>query len=359
MASRHFSQTKKPNNDEWLGKGSHFCAFFCYAGKERMGKYDVYDKKYFAKPQIMAELITVSVFRKKINVKGEELQGLPVIYPSPRSRGAEFERDVLYLCKRHCVKYGLEIESYVDFSMARRIQSYDTCEYEAEAKRRNKKYEEEKSLKTFEERKSGMKKGDKNIPIVNIVLYLGAGRYSGNRSMRESFYSLPDELKPYLQEKINDYGFVLVEADYIDPEMFQGELRAFFRAMQARTDKQRLLTMLYSREFEALSEDTKKIIAIHLGDKKLTKEVVEEGVDMCKALDDLRKECETIGETKGENKAQRNSIMLILSNKGEVSRQLQQKITDEEDSRKLYNYVLLAASAKSVEEFEKAIGVVV
>ena len=110
---------------------------------------------------------------------------------------------------------------------------------------------------------------------------------------------------------------------------------------------------------DILSEDTKKIIAIHLGDKKLTKEVVEEGVDMCKALDDLRKECETIGETKGETKAQRNSIMLILNNKGEVSRQLQQRITDEEDSRKLYNYVLLAASAKSVEEFEKAIGVVV
>lgn len=323
-----------------------------------MGKYDVLDKKYFAKPENMAELITVSVFRRKINVMAEELKALPVKYPSLRTKGGEFERDALYLCEKHHVKYGLEIEAYADYGMPRRIHSYDACEYEAEALKRKEGHEKGRNLKTFEEKKSGMKEGERTIPIVNIVLFLGTGRYSGCRSMREGFYMLPDEIKPYLQEKLNDYGFVLVEADYIDYEMFHGELRTFFKAMQARRDKQRLLSILKSEEFGNLSESTKQIIAIHLDQKYIITKVMEEKKDMCKALEDYGNDCKLEGmregESKGESKGKQESIMIILGTKGAVTEKLRDRITNEEDNQVLCNYIVLASKVKSVEEFETA-----
>ena len=186
-----------------------------------MGKYDVIDKRYFGNAQRFAELITVGVFRNQKQVKGDELAPLPKKYPSLGIISGEYERDVLCFCEKHQLKYGLEVEKYNDYGMPRRIFVYDACEYERESGERKKEHFQKHELKTFEERKSGMLRGDRGYSIIDIVLYLGMGHYKGNRNLRQGFHEIPAEILPYVNNKIQDYGFILMEADYVNPLLFQ------------------------------------------------------------------------------------------------------------------------------------------
>lgn len=58
-----------------------------------------------------------------------------------------------------------------------------------------------------------------------------------------------------------------------------------------------------------LSPDTEKIIAIHLGNEKVTKKVVEEAVQMCKAIRDMMKD----SREEGREEVIKNMIMNHIS----------------------------------------------
>ena len=264
-----------------------------------MGRYDVLDKKYFGNEQRFSELITVGVFHNRRRIRGDELVALPRKYPSLANTAGEYERDALCLCENHQLKYGLEIEEYNDYGMAGRIFIYDACEYARESGERTKEHLRKDELKTFEERKSGMLQEDRNYPVIDIVLYLGMGHYKGCRSLREGFREIPADLLPYVGSRIQDYGFVLLEADSINPELFKSELRQFFEAMQARNDKEKLEALFIREDFQGLSEETQQVITIHLGQKKLIQKVVEEKQEMCKAMRDLMRESRERGIEKG------------------------------------------------------------
>ena len=72
----------------------------------------------------------------------------------------------------------MEVENYNDYGMPRRALVYDAAEYEKEVSERKETLLKERKLGTFEERKSGKRKIDK-------------------------------EYAPYLQGRINNYGFAL------------------------------------------------------------------------------------------------------------------------------------------------------
>ena len=55
------------------------------------------------------------------------------------------------------------------------------------------------------------------------------------------------------------------------------------------------MELLESKEFQELSMETKKIITIHLDNKKLLHKVMEEEKDMCKAIRDLLRESKEEG----------------------------------------------------------------
>ena len=183
--------------------------------------------------------------------------------------------------------------------MARRIFVYDACEYEKSFAERKKSHVAQGELKTFEAKKSGMLTSDAEQPIIDIVLYLGMGHYKGQRNLREGFCRIPQEILPYISDKIQNYGFVLIEADYVNIADFTGELRQFFEAMQARNNKEKLKTLFLREDFQNLSEETQQVIAIHLGQKKLIRKVLEEKQSMCKAMRDIMKESREEGIEQG------------------------------------------------------------
>lgn len=264
-----------------------------------MGKYDMIDRRYFRDAERFADLISVGVFRNRKRVSPKSLQNLERKYPSLRNCSGEYERDELYLDAQYNLKYGLEVEKYNDYGMARRILVYDACEYEKEAVERSRYYEGQKGYDNFEEKKSGMKASDRSYAIIDVVLYTGMGRYKGQRSLRDGYQKIPDDIVPFVYDKLQDYRFVLMEADFVNPQDFQTDLKLFFEFMQARNNKEKMNQLLQQIEDMNLSVETEQVISIHIGQKELEKKVIEEGVAMCKAIRDILKDERREGKQEG------------------------------------------------------------
>ena len=77
-----------------------------------MGKYNYVDREFFGESKNAAELITNIVYRRRLLVAPEDLTNISVKCKSSKDNQVELERDLLFLCMKHAVKYGMEIENY-------------------------------------------------------------------------------------------------------------------------------------------------------------------------------------------------------------------------------------------------------
>lgn len=261
-------------------------SLLCSAGRRSMGKYDNLDRQYFSDPERAAELFTVGIFHRRINIEAEDIKPIERTYPSLVSASGSVERDAIFVCEAQRIKYGLEIETSSDYSMPRRFLTYDACEYEKEAGEIWRAHETNNDLERFEEIKSRMKASDRYHPVINLLLYLGQGHFRGHDALR-GLFAVPEDIKPFVFEKIQNYSYALLEAEHIDPEEFRTDLKFFFRAMQCRKDKHKLKALMESKPYRYLSTETQRVIALHLNVKELTQKVVEEEMDMCRAYREL------------------------------------------------------------------------
>lgn len=274
-----------------------------------MGKYDNYDRDYFTEKTRYAELISVGVFRGKIRINGEKLRMLDRTYPSLATKSGSVERDGIAVDAENAVVYGLEIETHEDMVMPRRFMTYDACEYERQASQIRAKYEKQKALNGYLEMKSGMKEGDGYYPVINMMLYLGIGHFKRQTTMRDLF-KLNEPINPFIAEKLQNYSFIIMEADYVNPEEFKTDLKQFFMVMQCRQDVKRLRKLFEREEFQELPTETQQVIAIHLNNKKVLKKVIEEEMDMCKAMREWERESKKEGIKEGQTLLMQTVIRL-------------------------------------------------
>ena len=275
-----------------------------------MGKYNYVDREFFGESKNAAELITNTVYRRRLLVAPEDLTSISVKCKSAKDNQVELERDLLFLCMKHAVKYGLEIENFSDYSMPRRILEYDAGEYSKEAEQIWSSHQEKKDLKSFEELKSKMQETDSYFGIINLVIYLGAGHYKGRRSLKECLQSPPQEIKGIILEKVNNYDFSLFEVEKENPNNYKTELRQFIEAMQARYDKKKLYQLLQREDFQNLKSVTQRAIAVHLNNKEIIQKVVEEKEEMCKAIRDLKRDWKMEGRQEGRQEGLQEGLQV-------------------------------------------------
>ena len=94
---------------------------------------------------------------------------------------------------------------------------------------------------------------------------------------------------------------------------FRTDLKLFFRTMQCRRDKRKLQALFKQSEFMNLPPEAQKVIVVHLGDKNLVKKVVEEGEDVCKALQDWAKEERDEGKKEGRQEKTNELVQNLVS----------------------------------------------
>ena len=101
---------------------------------------------------------------------------------------------------------GMEGQEHIHYAMPMRVMGYDYAAYQKQYVDNAAKYKTAKSL-TEEEYLSKMKKDDRLVPVITVVVYYGEKPWDGAVSLHGMLH-ISEEMKPF----VNDYRMHLVEA---------------------------------------------------------------------------------------------------------------------------------------------------
>jgi hypothetical protein len=285
--------------------------YLSLAGKEKMGKLDIIDKKYFEDAERLAELFNINLYSGNRVVQPGELAIEGRRYPSMAGSSGEKSRDIMALHRGKGLCYGLEVETESDYSMPERVLVYDVCEYERQISELDRAHRD-KGYKDYREKKSRIKKNESLNHVLTTVLYLGEGIWEGRRILSE-MTDVDATVKTLLGKQIQDYKVRIIEADKVIPENYTTDLREFFQALQWRNDKENLHRFIKSPQFQNMKADAQLAIALHTGMTGIVKKVKEEKMPMCKAVEEWIEEERDIGRKEGEQKGRTGAIAEIMS----------------------------------------------
>lgn len=134
-------------------------------------------------------------------------------------------------------------------------------------------------------RVDGMRKEDKFIPVILIVINWSGEKWSGATTLYEML-QLPDELMPF----VNNYKLNIF--DYHDNEdfsVFKTEVRVIFEALKNADNEKKMATVF--ERFPSVERETVQLIETLLNIKFDNKYITtntdgKEVIDMCKAWED-------------------------------------------------------------------------
>ena len=249
-----------------------------------MGLKDTASKNFFGHLEVMASLLeyafSICGIDKRIDkrhlrmVSGESYritQG-----PDGRFRSENRYRDRLFEYRngRERMSIGLELQSHKDDRMLPRIMSYDARRYGTLMKER------------------------RMHRIVNIVLNFDKNGVAPPDRLTHFMTSDSPELPDGL---FYDYGFVSLNIYEMaeNLELFRcNELRRVLYYFKLARERGPLVREMST---EPLSRDAALLCAVFLGlDIKIDDE--SEEIDMCKAVQDFKRECMKLGEKRGEKR---------------------------------------------------------
>ena len=224
-----------------------------------------------------------------------------------------------------------ENQSMIDYEMPLRIMMRDGAEYEEQLK----KLHQEKRKARGGKRNPILEKMDKKdrlCPVYTICFYHGEGKWTGPCSLRDMMdfgqEDRSDGGKDDGQENATEYGiWERVFCDYpmivINAEdenlsaKCKTELRQFLQAMQARREPKKLEELFVLDEYNHLSYETARTIAVMTGMAEYLKNMEEnkteegDGYTMCTAIREIRKESREEGRELTMLEVLRNSMQSL------------------------------------------------
>lgn len=280
-----------------------------------MGKKDIVDREYFANTERFCEIWNNQFDGDRFELKPQDLVRVDGRYKSIGNGSGEWERDILMKHRTLPILFGMEIETESDYGMPERVMCYDTGEYERQIRMNHRQHLEAGEYLLYREKKSRMKYQDKLIPVFNLVLFLGEGKYQGRNLLSQMYAEIPTEARRALQSQMQEYSCRVVEGELLDACEYETDLKYFFQALQSRRDKTKLQALFQSDEFRNMSEETEGVIAVHMNIKGLIEKMEREDKRMCVAFDELVMDKLNEGIEKGTNDT-RNSIIIELIKAG-------------------------------------------
>ena len=293
-----------------------------------MGQKDNYQSDFYEDRGRFADVFNGVLFEGKAIMKPEELETEDSVMVSIRNKktGKKVIADKIRKWRGQYVSIMvLENQSYVDYRMVLRVMEAEVIGYD---KQRKEAYQHKcKAGERFEgdEYPSRMKKGQKFIPIITLVLYMGKDKlWDGAKSLYEML-ELDEAVKPF----VNDFKLNLFDYhDWEDFSRFKTENRLLFELLSNAGDKKKLNNLLQENVgFSKVDEESARAILGILGIKtdldaiKKQDEKGKEVYDMCKAVQDLKREGRREGKKEGELMTLKTVIKNLMKN---------QKITFEE-----------------------------
>jgi hypothetical protein len=288
-----------------------------------LGVIDTEGKKYLSDNEMFADAFNFLVYNGKKVIKAEKLRNLDtteIIIPYGNHARVPIQkyRDVLKLWSAMIddnaiyVILGAEIQGKVHYGMPVKNGLYDMIGYSKQVEEISRSYRDKNIKKssegeislydgavkiklTSEEFLSGLKKGDKLIPIITAVVYLGEKPWDGPRTLHDMLVIKDNAIK----KLIPNYRINLISpANMTDKEFekFNTELGFAMKIIKHRSkDADELIKQTNHRKIDRGTAYFLNSVA------KLDLDYEEKkgGIDMCEALERRYKEKEVNGAITG------------------------------------------------------------
>lgn len=311
-----------------------------------MGKADVYESDYLENEEIFADLVNGVLYNGEQVVKPQELEeqdgelrsALGNVFGSDVKKVV---RDKVRLWKGTVLAVlAVENQTRVDYRMVTRAMLSEAMAYDKQWKKMRGKLSEELSERAGSEEEyaesvlenadvmsgggageagitpdefiSGMRKEDRFIPVITIVVYYGKGKsWDGATELYEllDVEGNKEKILPF----ISNYRLNLFDYhDYEEFGQFHSELQSVFEFLRFSGDKEQMKKKMeeHRDRYEDLSREAKILLSKLTNIKKIPgvgeKEFERGEFDMCKAFEDMKEEGREEGKIEGraEGKAE-------------------------------------------------------
>ena len=279
-----------------------------------MGKVDIATKQYMSHRDVIADVFNFYIYDGRQVIKPEKLQKIDTAEVAlPYGNDAEIAvqklRDNIMLWtmamddKAAYAVLGIENQDKIHYAMAVKNMLYDALQYAKqveEAKRSYRKGLNKKRIKlNSEEFLSGLKKADRLMPVVTLVVYFGDKDWDGAKSIHEMLSVDDDELLSY----VPNYKINLIEPAKIsdeDYDKFKTDVGSVLQFIKHQSDEDGSWIKGKTR-FKHVEKEVVELINLITG-SKITGEEKEEVVDMCRAWENSMKNAMREGMREGELK---------------------------------------------------------
>lgn len=274
-----------------------------------MGEKDIVTRKYLNNPEVFADAFNYFLYggKKVINpcrLKQIDATEMAVIHSKNKVKGAvQRYRDnlkSLTMMEDDMAAYlilGIEAQGKSHLAMPVRNMVYDGLQYAEQVSKFARTHREAKQYSEAEFL-SGMGLEDKLTPVITLVILFDTEPWAGPVNLHEMF-SLYDKA---LLEYVPDYKInLMAPAAMRDEEIHRlsSSLREVILYMKYASDEERLdLLLKQEKRFRTLDMEAARVINVLMNcDLRLDEE--KEEVDMCKAIDDMRRHAREEGIAQG------------------------------------------------------------
>jgi len=180
-------------------------------------KPDTVLKNYWSDNEQFADLFNAVIFNGKPVIKPDELEEADteestVLENRGYAESLQASRDVIRIQKKsdvlgvQFVMYGLENQEKIHYGMPMRVMGLDYTAYKKQYDNNAKKYQNSKGMDE-DEYLSRMKRTDRFIPVITLVVYYGEKPWDGAVSLH-GMLNIPQEMMSF----VSDYKMNLIEA---------------------------------------------------------------------------------------------------------------------------------------------------
>ena len=315
-----------------------------------MGKKDIAEKLYTENNRIFADIVNYMVY-----------DGAEMVHPADLMelgseelilKGGDKQQRYRDVMKKAVIRQdkdaiymlvGLENQLEVHYAMPVRNMLNDSMRYMRQVEQiRRERFQQGRKKdglqehiamdgQTHAEFLSGMTEQDKLLPIITIVILFQDQTWNGPKSIHEMLNTTDPAVLKYVQDyKIH----VIAPADMTEDELrkFQSSMREVLNFIKYSKDKRKLAQIMQAdaERFKHMEREAVQLLNLVTG-AEMEMDEEEEVVNMCKAIQDMRKEERELGQQEGKQESKRQIMQSMLAH-GYTLDEVMEVVQCEEDS---------------------------
>jgi hypothetical protein len=268
-----------------------------------MGKYDISEKEYFKNNEMFSNIFNYFLYDGQNEIKKEDLEELDTKLVFTNPVDSIRERDIYKKAiikndgERTYLLLGIENQTKMDKYMLLRIIGYNYFSYYNQIQNIEKSNKDDK-IKLY--------------PVITLIIYFSYKKWSGPKDLYSLLDIKDERIKKYISnEKLNIIEpYNMNENDFVK---LNNELAFLFRFIKKSGNKDNLSKLVLNSDYREI--DIKTVRLINRVTSAEINLVESEGrINMCKAINDMKKESRQEGILEGERINLNKNIKTMNSN---------------------------------------------